>query len=345
MAGAPGLKFLVITGVSGHVGFRVLVEALSRGYKVRAVIRNASQSEQIKATDSVKPYLAQVEFAVVPDLLVPGAFHGILDGADGVVHVASPLPSGSDNFKRDLIDPAVNATVNILKAAKEVSTIKRVVITSSIATLITWDYIISSDTTKVFTARDALTPTNLDGPFANAIDAYGVSKAAALAATERFIEEEKPSFEVINILPSMVTGKNELNRSPEDVGKGSNGTTLGVLLNNKSEFPTLGVSVHVNDVARAHIDALNTAFQGNRNYLCSSGGVEGTTWDDAKDIVRRHLPKAVADGVLPLEGSQPSRPIRLDSSETEEAFGWKFASFEEQVKSVAEHFVKLSAAK
>lgn len=177
------------------------------------------------------------------------------------------------------------------------------------------------------------------------MDAYGVSKAAALAATERFIEEEKPSFEVINILPSMVTGKNELNRTPEDVGKGSNGTTLGVLLNNKSEFPTLGVSVHVNDVARAHIDALNPAFQGNRNYLCSSGGVDGTTWDDAKDIVRRHLLKAVADGVFPLEGSQPSRPIRLDSSETEEAFGWKFASFEEQVKSVAEHYLELSTAK
>lgn len=80
------------------MGFRVLVEALSRGYKARAVIRNASQAEQIKATDSVKPYLTQVEFAVVPDLLVPGAFHGVLDGADGVVHVASPLPSAVSSF-------------------------------------------------------------------------------------------------------------------------------------------------------------------------------------------------------------------------------------------------------
>ncbi|UPL02810.1 hypothetical protein LCI18_013744 [Fusarium solani-melongenae] len=338
-------QLLVITGVSGHVGFRVLVEALSRGYKARAVIRNASQAEQINATDSLKSYLTQVEFAVVPDLLVPGAFHGVLDGADGVVHVASPLPSASDDFKRDLIDPAINATVGILKAAKEVSTIKRVVITSSIACLLTWDYLVSSDTTKVFTVRDTYTPTSLDGPFANALDAYGVSKAAALAATERFIEDDKPHFEVVSILPSMVTGKNELNRTPEDVGKGSNGTTLGVLLNNKSEIPGLGVSVHVKDVARAHIDALNLVIRGNRNYLCSSGGVEGTTWDDAKDIVRRHFPKAVADGTFPLQGSQPSRPIRLDSSETEEAFGWKFASFEEQVKSLAEHYLELSAAK
>jgi hypothetical protein len=62
------------------------------------VIRNASQSEQIKAANSLKPYLAQVEFAVVPDMLVPGAFRGILDGADGVVHVASPLPSAVSSF-------------------------------------------------------------------------------------------------------------------------------------------------------------------------------------------------------------------------------------------------------
>ncbi|EMT70497.1 hypothetical protein FOC4_g10008958 [Fusarium odoratissimum] len=338
-------QLLVITGVSGHVGFRVLVEALTRGYNARAVIRNASQADQIKATDSVQPYLTQVEFAVVPELLVPSAFHGVLDGADGVVHVASPLPSASQEFKRDLIEPAVKATLGILKAAKKVPTIKRVVITSSIASLITWDYLVSSDTTKVFTVRDTYTPTNLDGPFANAMDAYGVSKAAALAATERFKEEEKPHFEVVSILPSMVTGKNELNRTPEDVGKGSNGTTLGVLLNNKSDTPSLGVSVHVNDVARAHIDALDPAIQGNRNYLCSSGGVEGTTWEDAKDIVRQNFPKAVADGNFPLEGSQPSRPIRLDSSNTEEVFGWKFASFEEQVKSVAEHYLELLAAK
>ena len=74
------------------MGFRVLVEALSRGYKVRAVIRNAAQAEQIKGPESIKPYLAQLEFTVVPDLLAPAAFDDVLAGADGVVHVASPLP-------------------------------------------------------------------------------------------------------------------------------------------------------------------------------------------------------------------------------------------------------------
>lgn len=80
--------------MSGHVGFRVLVEALRQGHTVRAVIRKAAQADQIKAAESIKPYLEKLEFTVIPDLLAPGAFdqQGVLDGADAVVHVASPLP-------------------------------------------------------------------------------------------------------------------------------------------------------------------------------------------------------------------------------------------------------------
>lgn len=233
-------------------------------------------------------------------------------------------------------------------------------ITSSIAVLLPWEYIISSDTSKVFTGRsleprvyrfvalikkpavrDTFTPRGPDTPCFNAMHAYGVSKASAFAATERFIEEKKPAFDVVNILPSMVIGKNELNRTRKEVAGGSNGTALGVLLNAKSDMPGLGVSVHVNDVARAHIDALNVSLVGHRNYLCSSGGFQGTTWDDAKDIARKHFSAAVADGTLPLAGTQPSRPIRLDCSESEKAFGWKFVGFEEQVKSLVEHYLEL----
>ncbi|EEU34487.1 uncharacterized protein NECHADRAFT_102239 [Fusarium vanettenii 77-13-4] len=338
-------QLLVITGVSGHVGFRVLAEALSRGYKVRAVIRKPEQAQLIKSTESVKPYLSHLEFSVLPDLLLPGAFDGTLRGATEVIHVASPLPGPSDNYKRDLIEPAINATVGILKSAVKVPSIRRVVITSSIAALLTWEYITSPDTTRVFTVRDSYIPPGPDTPFENAMQAYAVSKASAFVATERFIEEAKPTFDIVNILPSMVIGKNELNRRREEVASGSNATAMGVLLTTTSDMPALGVSVHVDDVAKAHLDALNPALIGHRNYLCSSGGLEGTTWEQAKEIVRKHFSKEVADGTLPLAGRLPSRPIRLDSSETEKAFGWKFASFEAQVKSLVGHYLELSVSK
>ncbi|KAH7118358.1 hypothetical protein EDB81DRAFT_848094 [Dactylonectria macrodidyma] len=337
-------QLLVITGVSGHVGFRVLAEALTRGYSVRAIIRKASQAALITGSKSILPYLKQLEITVVPDLLLPDAFDGVLDGASGIVHVASPLALSSDNLERDVIDPAIMATVGILKSAAKVSSIKRVVITSSIATLLMWDYIISDDVTKVFTPQDTYPPPDADAHFDLPIQAYGVAKALALAATHQFVAEEKPSFDVVNLLPSMVIGRNELNTTKEEVASGTNNNVLGALLGSKAEMPTLGVSVHVNDVAKAHIDALNPSIPGNRNFICSSGGLEGTTWDDAKEIAKQRFSKAVADGVLTLDGSVPSRPLRLDASETERVFGWKFAGFEDQVQSVTDHYLELLAA-
>ncbi|KAF4471805.1 NAD dependent epimerase dehydratase [Fusarium albosuccineum] len=201
------------------------------------------------------------------------------------------------------------ATVGILKSAAKVPSIKRVVITSSMATLLSWDYIISDD-------RDR---------------AYGPAKALALVATEKFIQEEKPHFDVINLLPSMVIGRNELNTSKEEVASGTNNGVMGPLIGAKSEMPTLGASVHLNDVSRAHIDVLNPLIPGNRNFPCSSGGLQGTTWDDAKDIARRRFGKSVSDGTCTLDGTFPTRPLRLDASEAEDVLGWKFAGFEGQV--------------
>lgn len=145
-------------------------------------------------------------------------------------------------------------------------------------------------------------------------------------------------------MPSMLIGKNELNTKKEEIVGGTNGVVLGPLTGVKSDMPLIGVSVHVYDAARAHVDALNPSIPGNRRLMCSSGGLQGTIWDDAKEIVQRLYSKQVSDGLLPLGGTTPSRPIRLDSSETEQLLGWKFAGFEEQVKSVVDHYIELASA-
>lgn len=80
-----------MTGVSGHVGYRVLVEALRREYHVRGVVRRTEQQKQIRNTASVKPFEANLEIVVVEDLLKDGAFDSVLDGVHAVIHVASPL--------------------------------------------------------------------------------------------------------------------------------------------------------------------------------------------------------------------------------------------------------------
>ncbi|KAJ4989203.1 NAD-binding rossmann-fold containing protein [Stagonosporopsis vannaccii] len=333
---------LRITGVSGHVGFRVLVEALSRNYRVRAIVRRPEQGEQIRKAGSVKALAADLEIVVVRDLLQDGAFDDVLDGVSGIVHVASPLAITTDDYKRDLIDPAVNATVNVLKSAAKVQSVRRVVITSSIATLLTMEYVLSEDCATVFTANDVYPPPDIKSEFVAPIEAYAVAKSHALAASESFVKTKKPQFDVISILPSMVIGKNELNSKREEIVTGTNGVVIGPLIGVKLEMPSLGVSVHLHDVARAHIDALNPSIPGNRRLLCSSGGTQGTTWDDAKEITRRLYSKQVSEGLFPLTGTSPSRAIHLDASETEQLLGWKFTGFEEQVKSVVDHYIDLS---
>jgi uncharacterized protein YbjT (DUF2867 family) len=69
----------------------VLVTALQAGYRVRASVRRSEQSEQIKSAKSIQPYLNKLEFIVVPDITVDGAFDAALKDVIFVEHIASPL--------------------------------------------------------------------------------------------------------------------------------------------------------------------------------------------------------------------------------------------------------------
>ncbi|KAH6695592.1 hypothetical protein F5X68DRAFT_272878 [Plectosphaerella plurivora] len=340
-------QLTLITGVSGFVGFRVLAEALSRGRNVRAVIRKPEQAERIKNTESVRPHVAKLEFSVVPDLLLPGAFDEVLHGVTEIIHVASPLPSSvpdSTDFQRDIVEPAIRGTMGVLESATKISSIRRVVVTSSMAAFLDMTYFVTPDDTRVFNAQSRTAPPGSDLVASNAALAYCAAKATTLNATDRFIEERQPIFDIVNILPSLVVGKHELNQTREEVASGTNLLALGVLLSTNIEAPSPGASVHIDDVARTHLDALDPSITGHRNYMCSSGGLEGTVWEDAKDIARKYFPKHVDDGTLSLSGTNTTKPIRLDSSATEEAFGWKFQSYEEQVKCLIEHYVSLPSS-
>jgi nucleoside-diphosphate-sugar epimerase len=115
------------------IGFRVIVEALQLGYKVRAAVRKEEGFEQIKAAESVQPYLDQLEHVIVPDILVEGAYEEAVKGVIYVIHLASPISSPDiTDYEEQLIKPAVRGTTGILYSALKEPQIKRVVITSSV---------------------------------------------------------------------------------------------------------------------------------------------------------------------------------------------------------------------
>lgn len=124
-----GLIF--ITGATGFIGSAVAAEALDKGYRLRISVRREAQIPELKTQFS--QYEDQIDFAVVADITQESSFAGKLDGVDYVFHLASPL---AGDTKESYFVPAVKGTTAILEAATKVESIKRVVITSSIAALI-----------------------------------------------------------------------------------------------------------------------------------------------------------------------------------------------------------------
>ena len=148
----------------------------------------------------------------------------------------------------------------------------------------------------------------------------------------------------MNIDPAFVIGKNELITSAKDILLGTNVAPLAPILGNKSEQPVIGASVHLDDVAFMHVKALDERVPAG-TYIASSGGLEGTQWQEATRVVEETYPDAVKKGVLVNDGVQPTRKLQVDASLTEKVFGFKFLGYDEQVKSVVSHYLELVGEK
>ena len=139
----------------------------------------------------------------------------------------------------------------------------------------------------------------------------------------------------------MVIGRDELATNRASLLTGTRAFAMSIVLGQKTEKPLVGQAVHVDDVARAHVDALKSSIPGNRDYILTSDSPEGIEWNDAKTVVEKHFPEAVAEGILSMEGGTPTRKWRIDAEPTEMAFGWKCQSFEETMRSLVGQYLEL----
>tara|TARA_R110002003_G_scaffold384_2_gene19221 strand:- start:18573 stop:19613 length:1041 start_codon:yes stop_codon:yes gene_type:complete len=342
-------NLVFITGGSGHIGSRVIIDALQAGHSIRAAVRSQAKADRVLAIPSIQALNPgkKLEFAVVPDLLVDGAYDEAIKGATHVIHVASPIPDAhkeGESYQTTLIDPAVKGTLNILEAAKKAGSVKRIVITSSVVAIVSWKDFTSGETGG--TAFNEKSRTSFaPEPYDNTFEAYSASKVAALNETEKWLENQKEtnSFDVVNIFPGFVIGRDELTNDAADARRGTNMVVLGPVTGLEMSY-TPGASVHVRDVALAHVKSLDPKIPGNQGYLLTSGGLKGTHWEEALDLVALHFPGAVKAGTLSNNGKILSIPQKIDASASEKALGFQYSSFEEQVKDVVGHYLELVAA-
>ncbi|KID96461.1 reductase, partial [Metarhizium majus ARSEF 297] len=128
---------VLLTGATGMIGFKTLVELLENGYTVRAAVRNQAGFDRISSLPSLQKYKPpQLTSFIVPDITVPGAYDEAVKGAKYIVHVASPIPGNNgQDHETSLIRPAIQGTVGILESALKTTGIERAVITASVASI------------------------------------------------------------------------------------------------------------------------------------------------------------------------------------------------------------------
>lgn len=330
-----------VTGASGFIAAHIIKQLLEKGYKVRATVRGESARY---------PYLTSLEGAaerlelIQADLQDIGAYDQAVTGCDAVFHTASPYAVNVKDPQKDLVDPAVTGTRNVLNSCAKAASVKRVILTSSMAAITD-----EASNEKVFSEKDWNTRSDLKR------NPYYYSKTLAERAAWDFISEQKPEFDLIVINPFMVIGPslgpslNESNKIYADLLKGVYPTLMNV---------TWGL-VDVRDVAKAHILALETPEAKGR-YLVSNETMtmtEVVEYLNSLGYTQYKLPKInlatpIGDKIMKLLSyTQPKgsgsymrshigKDMRYDNSKVKQELGMTFIDAKQSIKEAVEDLFK-----
>ncbi|XP_034680279.1 cinnamoyl-CoA reductase 1-like [Vitis riparia] len=234
-------KVVSVTGASGFIASWLVKLLLQHRYTVKATVQDPNdpkKTQHLLSLDGAQERLHLFK----ADLLEEGSFDSVVDGCDGVFHTASPVALEAINPQAELIDPALKGTINVLRSCSKVPSVKRVVVTSSLASVL-------------FTG-EPLTPEVLidESWFSDPVlckeskQWYVLSKTLAEEAAWNFSKEN--GIDMVTLNPGWVIGpllQPTLNLSAEQVLN---------LINGAQTFPNISSWwVDVRDVANAHIQA------------------------------------------------------------------------------------------
>ncbi|MEM9685763.1 MAG: NAD-dependent epimerase/dehydratase family protein [Bacteroidota bacterium] len=240
-------KPVMVTGANGYVASWLVKQLVEEGLTVHAAVRTP---EDDKKTGHLKEIAAKSKGDIVffkADLLTPGAYKDAMQGCELVFHTASPFITDVKDPQKELIEPAVHGTENVLHTAKETPTVKRVVITSSCAAI----YTDAIDTVNA--PGGQLTEDVWNTTASLAYQPYSYSKTLAEKKAWE-ITESQNQWDLITINPCLVLGPalNPQHTTSESINilKILGG---GVM---KTGAPKMGTGiVDVRDVAEAHYNA------------------------------------------------------------------------------------------
>ena len=251
----PNKGRVLVTGASGYIAGFVILRLLEAGYSVRGTVRNAAKGEAVKAVLAAQDPRAKDIEIVEADLASDKGWAEAVSGVQCVQHVASPFPTVQPKNADDLINPARDGALRVLKAAKAAD-VARVVMTSSLAAIV-----YTPDRPAVSDETVWSDPNNLKGN-----TAYTRSKTIAEKAAWDYVEGDGAGLELAVVNPGAVLGpvlSDDVSTSLELVRQ--------LLAGEVPAAPKVGFAlVDVRDVADMHVAAMERPEAAGERFVCAT---------------------------------------------------------------------------
>jgi dihydroflavonol-4-reductase len=327
---AAETKTVLVTGGSGFLGGWCIVELLLRGYRVRTTVRDLSREAEVRA--GVGAQVAtddRLEFFAA-DLGADEGWASAVEGCNYVLHVASPFPPAQPKDPDELIVPARDGTLRVLRASLDAG-VERVVVTSSVAAV---GGSVSHSSVPL-TEEDW---TDADNP---KLTPYTRSKTIAERAAWDFVKErgETEKLAVVNpgaILGPMLSG-----------GRSFSLELIERLLKGMPGTPRLGYSiVDVRDVADLQIKAMTATEAGGERFIAVgefrwmsevAAVLRERLGAAAPKVPKRSVPDLVVRGMAIFDPSvrsivgQLGRKVEMSSEKAKSMLGWSSRPIEETI--------------
>jgi nucleoside-diphosphate-sugar epimerase len=316
---------VLVTGGSGYLSTRLIAALLRDGREVRATVRSLEGEtgvrEAVRRGGVDDTGLELVEADLISDDGWPDA----LEDVEEVHHVASPIPSAQPKDPNELIIPAREGAVRVLKAARDAG-VRRVVLTSSFAAV--------GYSPKA--VRDDYTEADWTDPDTPGLAPYPRSKAIAERAAWDFIGTEGGDTQLVVVNPTFIAGPSLVptQRSSLTAFKAIIEGTMPALPRQR-----FGV-VDVRDVAEAHIAAMATPAAVGKRYLLLADGPT-ITWLGLAQILRDHLGPAGAHVTTEEAPGEDPEPLTIHNDRAKQELDWQPRPAETTIVETAESLREL----
>ncbi|WDF57218.1 SDR family oxidoreductase [Mucilaginibacter sp. KACC 22063] len=252
MKAIKNIKVLV-TGGSGFVGIHAIRQLLEQDYQVKTTVRSLSRKTEIL---QMLPASAQLEL-IEADLTKDDNWDEAVKGCTYVLHIASPIFLALPKDENEMIRPAVDGTLRVLKAARDAG-VKRVVMTSNFGAV-------------GYSHKDPQTPITekeWTDPNEKGLSSYNKSKVMAERAAWDFIKREGGDLELSVINPVGIFGP----ALGPDMSSGFE-LVRGLIDGSMKAIPKLQLNIiDVRDVADLHIRAMTSPDAAGERFLALAGG-------------------------------------------------------------------------